>query len=97
MTEAKEIEQHFWAEYDNAAEWCAKRDIKGRPGDPLRPLLSQEVWQEINEHPESFEARVMLTGYALARARALNDEESRLLRSVGFEWSDERPQKEIKP
>jgi hypothetical protein len=54
------------AEYDDAAEWCAKRGWKGRAGDPLPPLLSDAVYIEIREHPEEFQERVRATAYALA-------------------------------
>ena len=53
-------------EYDYAAEWCAKRGIKGKGGDPLPQLLSGECIRWINDDPEAFEQRVKDTAYALS-------------------------------
>jgi len=55
-----------WNEYDSAAEWCAKRGLKGAIGDPLPNLMSGATVDEINEHPEEFQERVRMTAYALA-------------------------------
>ncbi len=56
----------LWAEYDSAAEWCAKRHSLGREGDPLPDGLSAAVAQEISEHPDDFERRVRQFAYAIA-------------------------------
>lgn len=56
----------YWAEYDSAAEWCAKRGIKGKVGDPLPNLLSNCVCEEIDSDPEAFERRVREFAYTLA-------------------------------
>lgn len=55
-----------WIEYDAAAEWCAKRGLKGKAGDPLPGLMSAEAVNLINDDPEAFETRVRDTAYALA-------------------------------
>ena len=55
-----------WIEYDFAAEWCAKRGLKGAPGDPLPMLMGAAAVQLINDDPEAFADRVRLTAYALA-------------------------------
>ena len=58
-----------WNEYDSAAEWCAKRGLSGKTGDPLPNLMSAATVNEINEHPEEFAERVRMTAYALAMAK----------------------------
>ena len=55
-----------WNEYDSAAEWCAKRGLKGTIGDPLPNLLSVAVSDEIDADTEAFERRVRECAYALA-------------------------------
>lgn len=55
-----------WSEYDSAAEWCARRGIRGRNGDALPSNLSTRTLGQINRDPEAFEERVRLTAYALA-------------------------------
>ena len=47
-----------WREYDGAAEWCARRGLKGAIGDPLPDYMSPIVHEEINADPEAFEQRV---------------------------------------
>jgi len=63
----------MWAEYDSAAEWCAKRGLKGITGDSLPTGLSAECAAEINCHPDAFADRVRMTAYALATEKH-NDE-----------------------
>lgn len=53
-------------EYEMAAEWCAKRGIKGKHGDPLPDLLGSDVCDEIAADPEAFQERVR--AYAYERA-----------------------------
>lgn len=61
----------FWSEYDSAAEWCAKRGLKGIVGDSLPESISDNVAREIYDHREEFEQRVRDTAYGLAmEARA---------------------------
>lgn len=55
-----------WGEYDSAAEWCARRGLKGADGDPLPPMLSADCLALINDDPEAFGERVRATAYALA-------------------------------
>jgi hypothetical protein len=65
--ERKAVMSHDpWIEYDNAAEWCAKRGLKGKIGDPLPNLMSKAAVDLINEDPEAFEQRVRGTAYAIA-------------------------------
>lgn len=65
MTDRNPFSSYFGSEYDSAAEWCAKRGIKGAIGDRLPDLLSDVVAQEINDHPEEFMRRVKEMAYAL--------------------------------
>ena len=60
-----EAENDQWAEYDSAAEWCAKRN-KGKYGDVLPYLLSAECFQAINADPDAFTERVRAVAYRLA-------------------------------
>ena len=59
----------MWAEYDSAAEWCAKRGLKGIPGDPLPDKMSGACVAEICDHPEAFAERVNGFAYALAMSK----------------------------
>ena len=56
-------------EWDAAAEWCARRGYRGVEGEPLPELISSEVHDYINEHPDEFEQAVTDAGYALAMER----------------------------
>jgi len=56
----------LWAEYDSAAEWCAKRGIRGKQGDRLPDGISVDCWREITYDVEAFERRVRDCAYALA-------------------------------
>ena len=51
-----------------AAEWCAKRKILGKIGDPLPTLLTADCQTLIDDDPEAFQDRVRLTAYARAMA-----------------------------
>ena len=53
-------------EYEQAAEWCARRSLSGKIGDPLPSPLASEVVEAINADPEAFQERVRLHCYALA-------------------------------
>ena len=55
-----------WNEYDSAAEWCARRDIKGNEGDALPALLSGRCLQLINDDPSAFRRRICDSAYTLA-------------------------------
>lgn len=55
-----------WAEYDSAAEWCAKRGLSGATGTPLPSMLSQAVLREINYDPDAFARRVRECAYQRA-------------------------------
>lgn len=52
-------------EYEDAAEWVARRGLKGANGDPLPPL-SQEVWEQINADLNNFQDCVRRHAYAMA-------------------------------
>lgn len=56
----------LWKAYDAAADWCARRGLKGKVGDPLPNLMSGDVVKAINADPEAFEERVRLSAYARA-------------------------------
>ena len=56
-----------WDEYDSAAEWCARRGLKGEQGDKLPDSLSTDCARAIDFDPEAFQRRIAETGYALAR------------------------------
>jgi hypothetical protein len=55
-----------FSEYDSAAEWCAKRGLKGVIGDALPSLLSIQTVILINNDPEAFQNRVNACAYRLA-------------------------------
>jgi hypothetical protein len=57
---------NHWIEYDAAAEWCARKGLKGAIGDPLPNLMSGATVNAINEDPEAFAKRVRQCAYALA-------------------------------
>ena len=59
----------YWAEYDRAAAWCARRGLTGAVGDPLPELMTPAVHDLINDDPEAFADRVRLTAYAMAMER----------------------------
>ena len=63
---AEKMQPNVWREYDDAAEWCAERGIKGKHGDALPALLSTRCLAEINADPEAFEQRVRDSAYAIA-------------------------------
>jgi hypothetical protein len=55
------------AEYDSAAEWCAKRGIKGEIGAPLPANMATDgALKWIQADPESFQERVRQFAYGLA-------------------------------
>ena len=56
----------MWAEYDAAAEWCARRGFAGEIGDPL-PDMGGDTHDAINADPVAFARRVRETVYMLAR------------------------------
>lgn len=56
-----------WREYDFAAEWCARRGLRGVVGDALPPMLSVAVVALIADDLSAFETRVRQTAYAMAR------------------------------
>lgn len=57
---------NVWAEYDSAAEWCAKRGHSGDVGSPLPEGISSQCCALIETDPESFARHVKATAYALA-------------------------------
>lgn len=57
------------AEYDSAAEWCAQRGLKGKPGDLLPPFLSVDCFEAIKEDEDAFMIRVRECAYAIAMNR----------------------------
>lgn len=59
----------LWSEYDSAAEWCARRGLKGETGDPLPANLDSRVSDAIDCDPEAFARRVREHAYALAMSR----------------------------
>jgi hypothetical protein len=63
-----------WREYDGAAEWCARRGLKGQAGDPLPNLMSRDAVDAINDDPEAFEDRVKGFAYAMAMDGVLSTE-----------------------
>lgn len=64
-----EMDNYNWSEYDGAAEWCARRNLRGEIGDPLPAMLSAPVLNAINYDPEAFQCRVSQMAYALAMLR----------------------------
>lgn len=57
---------NVWTEYDSAAEWCAKRGIKGTEGDSLPDLMSGACCELISADPDAFQRRVKDMAYGLA-------------------------------
>lgn len=55
-----------WDEYDSAAEWCARRSLRGAAGDPLPEGLSARATKLITDDPETFQERVQRFAYAIA-------------------------------
>jgi len=54
-------------EYSAAAEWCARRGLKGRLGDPLPCNMgSPGAVDYIDADPEAFEDEVRRCAYMLA-------------------------------
>ena len=62
-----------WREYDMAAEWCARRGLEGKDGDPLPENLGAPCAGLISEDPDAFRQRVKDTAYAIARGESLQD------------------------
>lgn len=62
-------EKRAWHEYDDAAEWCARRGVKGSVGDLLPALMSAECAALIDDDTEAFAERVR--GFAYAHAMEL--------------------------
>lgn len=61
------------AEYDAAAEWCAKRGYTGKEGDPLPPNMANDgALKWIQADLEAFQQRVRETAYALAHSKPKN-------------------------
>lgn len=58
---------HLCREYDSAAEWCARRDLKGEIGDSLPLNMDPDgALKYINADPEAFQERVRQCAYALS-------------------------------
>ena len=62
-----------WIVYDSCAAWCAKRGIRGKIGDPLPNLLSNDVLKLINDDLEAFETRVRQMAYARAMENVVEE------------------------
>lgn len=62
------------AEYDSIAEWCAKRNLPGNLEHVYPINLSIIVWNEIVEHNEEFQERVLQHKYAIAMNKHENKE-----------------------
>lgn len=66
-TQDTELPLEHCAEYDSAAEWCAKRGLSGKIGDPLPANMSAGgALKYINADPESFQRRVREMAYGIA-------------------------------
>lgn len=66
-TSTPELPLELCAEYDAAAEWCAKRGLRGNTGDPLPANMDPDgALKFINADPESFQMRVKEFAYSLA-------------------------------
>ncbi len=65
--EGLELPIEHAAEYDAAAEWCARRGYKGNVGDPLPCNMAADgALKYISDCPESFQERVRQFAYAMA-------------------------------
>jgi hypothetical protein len=60
------VNAEHWSEYDSAAEYLAKRGLRGEIGDPLPMNMTPQAVALINEDPDAFQERVRATAYALA-------------------------------
>jgi hypothetical protein len=61
------LPNHLLREYDGAAEHCARRGLKGVPGDELPANMATDgALRWINADPEAFEERVRQIAYGLA-------------------------------
>lgn len=67
-----ETSKETWAEYDSAAEYLAKRGLKGVMGDPLPENITPEAHKLICDDPEAFERRVKDFAYGLAMEKTVN-------------------------
>jgi hypothetical protein len=73
--ELREYARHVWAEYDDAALWCAKRGYTGRVGDPLPSMLNDTVYAIIASDPEAFQERVRASAYMIAALKHTQTED----------------------
>lgn len=53
-------------EWQDAAMWCARRNLTGNDGEPLPPLLSSPVAMAVLNNPDAFRDEIRLAKYALA-------------------------------
>ena len=60
----------LWSEYRSAAEWCARRGIKGAGGDPLPENLSHGCWALIDDDLDAFANEIRDCAYRQAMERA---------------------------
>ena len=65
-----------WQEYDYAADWCARRGLRGGIGDRLPEGLSEKAKSFIDDDPEAFEQRVTDFAYATAMLSQEADDDS---------------------
>ena len=56
-------------EYEAAAEWCARRGLLGKEGDPLPLNMGAEAVESIAADVPAFQERVRAHAYALAMTR----------------------------
>jgi hypothetical protein len=61
-----DVDMSWLPEYDAAADWCARRGIKGDVGDPLPDGLSAACLEAIQDDPDAFQERVRATAYAIS-------------------------------
>lgn len=65
--EIGELPLEHTREYDSAAEWCARKGLKGEIGDPLPANMNANgALKWINADPESFQERVRQFAYGMA-------------------------------
>ena len=57
-------------EWQDAALWQAKRGHTGQAGEPLPPLMSAPVVEEIANYPDEWQKEVRSAAYFLVRSSA---------------------------
>ena len=71
MDQVEAAECRAWAEYDSAADWCARHGSTGEVGSRLPDGLSVRAAELIADDTEAFAERVRGSAYARAESARL--------------------------